>query len=107
MPDAEVTEEVVILLGARAQDEARDLADRGDFDEAQLRLQQAAKELRNLATTSTRADELEAHARLFDEHAMGMEPDRWDPVQRKLNMFGSRELKQRRQRPTPDEGGRS
>ena len=59
VPDAEVTEEVTVLLSAGAQDEARDLADAGRFDEAQHRLHVAADRLRLVSAGSPCAEELE------------------------------------------------
>lgn len=44
-PDAEVTEEVVILSGAQAGKRARELADRGEYEAAERTLREAVKEL--------------------------------------------------------------
>ena len=73
VPDAEVTEEVTVLLSARAQEEARDLADAGRLDEAQRR-------------------RLEHRG---DEIAGGM----YDVMSRKAMTFENRLRKQRRSRP--------
>jgi hypothetical protein len=99
VPDAEVTEEVVILLSARAQDEARDLADRGDFGEAQDRLLHAAKELREVATGSERAEELETQARMFEHRSSSLSAQDYDPFARKQMSYENRLRKQRKQRP--------
>ena len=57
-PDAEVVEEVVILQGAKAQEEARKLAGEGNFEGAGKLLRDSANELRSIAPESARAEEL-------------------------------------------------
>lgn len=47
--DSEVTDEVVILKSARAQEQAREHADRGEFELAKKVLSEAAKDLRTIA----------------------------------------------------------
>ena len=56
--DAEVTEEVIVLKAARAQQEAIRMADEGRFDEAKTMLELGAEELRRLAPHSEQAAEL-------------------------------------------------
>jgi len=56
--DAEVTEEVVVLRAARAQEEARERAESGDLDGARRLLSSGAAELRRLAPRSKRAEDL-------------------------------------------------
>jgi len=77
--DTEVTEEVVILASARAQEEARERAQHGDFDGASELLRKAAEDLRAIAPGSSRAKELleqadqtEFHSRAMDEGTFGM-----------------------------------
>jgi len=77
--DTEVTEEVVILASARAQEEARECAQRGDFDGASELLRKAAEDLRAIAPGSSRAKELleqadqtEFHSRAMDDGTFGM-----------------------------------
>jgi len=77
--DTEVTEEVVILASARAQEEARERAQHGDFDGASELLRKAAEDLRAIAPGSSRAKELleqadqtEFHSRAMDDGTFGM-----------------------------------
>ena len=51
--DHEVAEEVVVLMSARAQEQAREHADRGEFDAATKVLGEAASELRKMAPNSS------------------------------------------------------
>lgn len=87
--DAEVTEEVVILKSARAQEDARRRADRGEFDEAKRLLQQAAGELRRIAPDSARAEELLAQAQETEQHAAVMDATEFDPMISKQMKFQS------------------
>jgi Ca-activated chloride channel family protein len=61
-PDDEVVEEVVVLKAALAEEEARKLADQGEFQSAQERLKASAQELRAMAPGSAKAEELLDHA---------------------------------------------
>jgi Ca-activated chloride channel family protein len=58
LPDAEVVEEIVVLKSARAQEEARSLAMDGRFDEARSLLSERSNDLRRIAPSSRRVDEL-------------------------------------------------
>lgn len=98
VPDAEVTEEVAVLLGARAQEEARKLADQGEFDEARRLLLEAAEELRTKAAGSPRAQELLAQAERFEVRSTELEPESY-VMARKQMSFDNRALRERRQRP--------
>ena len=71
--DSEVTEEVVILSSARAQEEARERAQRGDFDGASVLLRKAADDLRAVAPGSKRAEELLEQAEQTEDHGRAME----------------------------------
>jgi Ca-activated chloride channel homolog len=99
-PNGEVTEEVTILLSARAQDEARELADRGRYDEASSRLHEAAESLRKVANGSARAQELEVQAQRLEHHSAELSGGRFDALSRKQMTFENRERKQRRDRPS-------
>jgi Ca-activated chloride channel family protein len=57
-PDTGVVEEIVVLKSARAQRDAREHADEGDFDAARKLLREAAEDLRKVAPGSPRAEEL-------------------------------------------------
>ena len=96
--DAEVTEEVVVLLSARAQEEARTLADRGDFEGAKERLSSAAAELRKTAEGSARADELLARAETFTARSIDLDPMTY-MIERKKMTYENRLLRERKRRP--------
>ncbi len=96
--DAEVSEEVVVLLSARAQEEAREMADRGDFDGAKTRLASAASDLRKSANGSARADELLAQAETFEGRAEELEP-RTYMMSRKQMTYQNRAMRQSKHRP--------
>ena len=82
-PDAEVTEEVVVLESARAQEQAIERADAGDFDGAREVLNEAAERLRKLAPGSSRADELIERAERLGEHEVHMFSASYSPEARK------------------------
>ncbi|HET9723163.1 MAG TPA: VWA domain-containing protein, partial [Actinomycetota bacterium] len=71
-PDAEVTEEVVILSSAQAGRQARELADRGDYEGAERTLRDAVEELSATAEGSARADELLEQAEFWHTRASSM-----------------------------------
>lgn len=83
VPDADVTEQVVVLLAARAAEEATRLADGGDFDAARLNLQQAAEELRKHAGSSTQAAALLEQASELEDASTMMAAPTYDATSRK------------------------
>jgi Ca-activated chloride channel family protein len=99
VPDAEVTEEVTVLLSARAHDEARDLADAGRHDEARAKLRAAAARLREVSRGSSRAEELELEAKLMEHRGDEIAQGGYGVMARKEMMFENRLRKQRRSRP--------
>ncbi len=66
--DTEVVEEIVILASARAQEEARQKAQEGDFRGASRLLNEAATDLRKIAPNSRRPEELLEQAAQVEEH---------------------------------------
>jgi Ca-activated chloride channel family protein len=98
-PDAEVTEEVVILKAARTQDEARRRAMEGDGEGAVRLLRTAAKDLKRVASGSARAEELEAQAQELEGFGDQMIADPDDRTLRKQLRYSSREKGQSRRRP--------
>jgi Ca-activated chloride channel family protein len=100
VPDAEVTEEITILLGAKAQDEARTLADEGRFDEASAKLREAAGSLRSLAGGSARSEELLTEAKRLEYRGDEIAGGLYDVMSRKHMSFENRLRKQRRQPPS-------
>jgi Ca-activated chloride channel family protein len=104
VPDAEVIEEVVVLKAARAQQQARDLADSGEFGKAQELLDEAIVELRRIAPGSPKADELLDQATLSETYMRRMSSAAYSPQVRKEMTYDSRQ-QQRRRRPPEDEPG--
>jgi Ca-activated chloride channel family protein len=99
--DTEVTEEVVILASARAQDEARERAERGDFDGAQDILKRAADDLRAIAPNSKRAEELLEQAEQTEAHGRAMEGGMFDALSAKQMRYQSN-IKRRERRKGPE-----
>ncbi len=97
--DAELTEEVVILRSARAQEQAREHADRGELEQARKLLSEAADELRRIAPASAKADELLEQAETLDVNVASMSEPAYDPSTRKTMRFQSRSRSQGRKRP--------
>jgi Ca-activated chloride channel homolog len=97
--DAEVTEEVVILRSARAQEDAREHADRGEFEQARKVLSAAAHELRRAAPASAKADELLEQAESLEANVAFMSQPGYDAAARKAMRFHSRSRSQGRKRP--------
>lgn len=98
-PDHEVVEEVLILKAAQAQREARERADRGDFDGAQKMLRDAASELRRMAPTSKRSAELLEEAELLEQHESVTAPNAWNADSRKAMHYDEFRKRQSRRRP--------
>lgn len=97
--DPEVTEEVVILKSARVQEQAREHADRGEFEQARKLLTNVADELRTIAPRSKKAEELLEHAETLDRNVAFMSGDAYDGPSRKLLRYQARTTSQRRKRP--------
>jgi Ca-activated chloride channel family protein len=82
-PDDGVVEEIVVLKSARAQREARERAEVGDFASAQKLLREAAEDLRRVAPGSPRAEELLAQAEETVGFAESMSFDAYDESTKK------------------------
>jgi Ca-activated chloride channel family protein len=99
--DHEVTEEVVVLLSARAQEQAREHADRGEFESAQKVLGDAASELRRMAPRSSQAEELLAQAEMLEENMRWMTDERYQAASRKQMLYQQRSSQMRRKKREP------
>ncbi len=99
--DHEVTEEVVILKAARAQTQAREHADRGEFEIARKLLSEAAEDLRTTAPGSAQAEELLATAEMLGDNFAMMAPATYNPSTRKRMHYQSRTTSQRRKKRDP------
>jgi hypothetical protein len=73
----------VVLESARAQREARERAEEGDFDTAQKLLREAAEDLRRVAPGSPRAEELLTQAEETVGFAESMSLDAYDESAKK------------------------
>jgi Ca-activated chloride channel family protein len=99
--DHEVTEEVVVLMSARAQERARDHADRGEFDAATKVLGEAASELRKMTPGSAQAAELLAQAEMLEENLTWMSDERYRSASKKAMLYQMRSSRERRKRQEP------
>jgi Ca-activated chloride channel family protein len=97
--DVEVVEEVLVLKAAKAQEEARNKADSGDFEGAKKLLSSTAEMLREMAPESTAAAELLEQAEEMEIHSASMSPTRYDAITRKRMLFESYSKKRGRPKP--------
>ncbi|HXF37031.1 MAG TPA: VWA domain-containing protein [Actinomycetota bacterium] len=104
--DAEVTEEVVVLRAARAQEEARERAEAGDLGGARALLSSGAEELKRFAPRSKRADDLRRQAEEMERHASRMEPGAYDPSTAKRMRYESWRRRRGRSQPGGDPSSR-
>jgi len=99
-PDKEVTEEVLILKAAKAQKEARERADGGDFDGAQMLLSRAASDIEAALPGSGRAQELQNEAAILHDQAGMAAPQNWGAASSKAVHFdANRKRQSHRRRP--------
>lgn len=103
-PDHEVVEEVLILKSAKAQQEARERADGGDYDGARELLYEAAQDIRAAVPKSDRADELTNEADILDGHLGSMDSVSWDASTAKAMHYDSMRRHNSRRRPPNGQG---
>lgn len=96
VPDAEVVEEVSVLLAARAVEDARRRAERGDLDGARDVLRDAAEALRASAAGSARADELRASAEELTAVHTDLAAGAFSPASSKSLHYNSRTMRRKR-----------
>ncbi len=96
LPDAQVVEEVTVLLAARAVEQARRRAEEGDYPGASQVLRRASEALRATAQDSVRASELLAQADALAEAHDGLETGAYSPMTSKNLHYNSRNLRRRR-----------
>jgi Ca-activated chloride channel family protein len=94
--DTEVRDEVVILRSAKAQRDARERADHGDFDGAKTALRGAVEDLRSHAAGSTHAAELRRMADELEADLPMLEPDAFDAMSAKSMHYRMIQSKLRR-----------
>ena len=96
VPDPEVTEEVTVLLAARATDDARRQADAGDFAAARAAIAGAIATIRAVAPGSDREAQLRAKADELDATAAMMAPASYDAANAKRLHYRAAEMKRNR-----------
>ena len=96
--DREVTEEVIILKSARAQEQAREHAERGEFEAARKLLSEAADDLRRTAPGSAQAEELLSTADMLADNEAMMNAPSYSARVRKQMSYESWKTNQRRKR---------
>jgi ADP-ribosylglycohydrolase len=97
-PDNEVIEEVTILRTAEDEKQAREQADRGDYDGAAKRLRESAKRLRDLAPKSQRAYRLEEHAAKLEGYEQRISSGMHDRSSSKAMLYEMKRNSQHRSR---------
>ncbi len=88
----------MVLLAARALEQARAHADRGGFEAARKLLSEAAEELRRLAPGSSQTEELIAQAEMLEGNLMWMSEAGYGPSTRKAMNYQTRVSRQRRKK---------
>ena len=86
-------------MSARAQEQARSHADRGEFESAKKVLGDAVSELRRVAPGSSQASELLAQAEMLEENLRWMSDERYLAASRKQMLYQRRTSQQRRKKP--------
>ena len=99
-PDAEVIEEIVVLKSAKVQEEAREHAQRGEYESAHKLLSETARELRKIAPNSERSEELLEQASEMDRNASVMTDGAFDAGAAKQMRYESRARNRGRRRPS-------
>lgn len=96
--DHAVVDEVLVLKTAKARDEARRLADDGDFEVGRSLLQALATELRLGAPTSSKAAELLAEADLLDDVGSAIARSSYDASTQKRLHYDAHRVRRKRDR---------
>lgn len=98
--DPEVTDEVVVLAAARATEEARELADRGEREAAARVLRRAAGWLRDVAPRSEASAKLLGEADVLEDTMAELDADVYSEASRKRLHYRAHEMKRSRRRPS-------
>ena len=88
-------------MSARAQEQARSHADRGEFESAKKVLGDAASELRRVAPGSSQAEELLAQAEMLEENLTWMSDERYRSASKKAMLYQMRSSCERRKKRDP------
>lgn len=96
--NAEVSDEVVVLLAARATDEARRLADRGDHARAGQVLSEVADQLQAVAPRSEKSEDLLRQARDLTRTRAELADHAYDAAASKRLHYRANEMKRNRRR---------
>lgn len=96
--DPEVSDEVVVLLAARATDEARRLADRGEDTQAATVLSEVAGQLRQVAPRSEKSEDLLRQAHDLERTRAELDDHAYDAAASKRLHYRANEMKRNRRR---------
>lgn len=96
--DDAVVDEVLVLKTAKARDEARRLADAGDFEGGRSLLRASADELRLRAPRSSKAAELVAEADLLEDVSNATAAPSYDASTQKRLHYESHRTRRKRGR---------
>lgn len=96
--DPDVSNEVVVLLAARATDEARRLADRGELEQAGQVLSEAAGQLRAAAPRSEKTEQLLEQARDLQRTEAELRAHAYGAAASKRLHYRANEMKRNRRR---------
>jgi Ca-activated chloride channel family protein len=96
--DNVVIEEVIVLKAAQARDEARRLADSGDFAGGQALLRASAEELRRTAPDSAKAAELLSEADRLEETSAMLAASTYDASTQKQLHYDAYQSRRKRDR---------
>ena len=96
--DPDVSNEIVVLLAARATDEARRLADRGEHARAGQVLSEAAGQLRAAAPRSEKSEQLLEQARDLQRTEAELHAHAYDAAASKRLHYRANEMKRNRRR---------
>lgn len=107
LPNAAVVEEVVVLTAGRATEQARDLAERGDFEGAKQLLDANLAQLRAVSADHPAAVPLRESIARLDVTSRAMDAESYGPAEAKRMHYESRNLRRnKRGTRTPPPGRR-
>jgi Ca-activated chloride channel homolog len=101
LPNAAVTEEVVVLAAAVATEEARKLADGGDLDEAKKVLDRNLAELRKVSPDHPAAEELRASIDRLERTSEMLGAEAYGPADAKRMYYEQRRMQQNKRNRRP------
>jgi Ca-activated chloride channel homolog len=104
LPNTAVTEEVVVLTTGKATEQARELADRGDYDAAKQLLDDNLAVLREVSRNHPAADQLRETIDRLERTSATLGAESYGPAEAKRMHYEQRHLRaNKRNRTSPDE----